>query len=83
MLGSLFLLLAIVVMVGALVMRKRVHRTVQGERPITGDDPVLEEILSGGEGWREDDEPLDEEHIRDEEDRFWEQEWEDPEDWRG
>lgn len=82
MLGTLFLILAVVVVVAAMVARRRVGRVVDGERPITG-DPLLREILSEGDGWAEEDEPLDEDRIREEEDRFWSEEWDRPEDWRG
>lgn len=82
MLGTLFLILAVVVVAAALMARRRVDRTVKGDRPITG-DPLLREILEEGEGWDDDEEPLDEERAREEEDRFWAEEWDRPEDWRG
>lgn len=82
MLETFFLLLSIVVIVGALVMRGRVRRRVRGDDPMT-DDPVLRDILSGSDAHDEDAEPLDEDRIREEEDRFWEQEWDDPDEWRG
>jgi hypothetical protein len=81
--GTLFLLLAVVVVVGGLLMRSRFQRSVEGRDPMT-DDPVLKEILARGDAPPlEEDEPLDEEAAREAEDRFWEEEWDRPEDWRG
>lgn len=82
MLGTLFFLLAIVLVVGALVMRRRVRDTVEGDRPVVG-DPLLKEILPDGAAWDDDDEPLDEDRARAEEDRFWDEDWDEPEEWRG
>jgi hypothetical protein len=82
MLGTLFLILAVFVILAALWSRSRVKRRLDGDEPITG-DPLLREILSESDAWDEDDEPLDEDRIREEEDRFWAEEWDQPEDWRG
>ncbi|MEX2530457.1 MAG: hypothetical protein WD960_06750 [Gemmatimonadota bacterium] len=82
MLGTLFLLMALLVVIGALFERARVRRTVDGDEPLAGDDPVLRGILRESEAWEE-DEPLDEDEIREEEDRFWEEDWGGSEEWRG
>jgi hypothetical protein len=84
MLGTLFLLLALLVLAGALFARARTGRAVRGQDPVGSGDPVLDEILAGGGGtWEEDDDPLDEDRIREEEDRFWEREWDEPDEWPG
>jgi len=81
--GTLFLLLAVVALVGGFLMRSRVRKTLEGREPMT-DDPVLRDILAQSDTWEADEgEPLDEDEIREAEDRFWEQEWDRPEDWRG
>lgn len=82
MLGTLFFLMAAVVLVGGFLMRSRVRRTVEGEDPMT-DDPVLRDILAQQDRSSPDDPPLDEEEAREAEDRFWAEEWDRPEDWRG
>ena len=46
------------------------------------DDVVLDQILTTGEVWVDEDEPLDLEGIDDEEERFWSESWDEPtEDW--
>ncbi len=84
MLSSVFFLMAVVVILGAILARSRVRRRLDSHDPMT-DDPVLREILAESDTWPEEEEadPLDEEEIREAEDRFWEQEWDRPEDWRG
>ena len=84
MLSTFFLLMAVVVILGAVLVRSRVQARLEHNDPMT-DDPVLREILSESDAWPEDEDtdPLDEEEIREAEDRFWEQEWDRPEDWRG
>lgn len=42
------------------------------------DDQVLEEILTHGEVWIDEDEPLDLEEIDHEEERFWSESWDEP-----
>jgi len=82
-LSTVFFLMAVVVILGALLVRSRVRRRLEGRDPMT-DDPVLRDILARSDaGPEEEGDPLDEEEIREAEDRFWEQEWDQPEDWRG
>ncbi len=82
MLGTLFFLLAALVVIGGVLMRGRVRRVVDSRDPMT-DDPVLREILSQQDGEPDLAPPLDEDEIREAEDQFWEEEWDRPEDWRG
>ncbi len=77
MLGTLFVILAAVVLVGGLLSRRRVQRTVEGEDPVVTDE-LLRSLLQEGE---EDPEPLDEDEIRKAEDEFWDEPWDDPEEW--
>lgn len=48
-------------------------------------DPLLDELLADSdtnpETW-EQGEPLDEDRAREAEDRFWEEDWDHPEEWR-
>lgn len=82
MLGTLFFLLAALVIVGGLLFRGRLRKSVDGRDPMT-DDPLLREILSESGARGPEAEPLDEDAIREAEDEFWSQEWDEPEDWRG
>jgi hypothetical protein len=82
MLGVLFAVLSIVVLLGWIVRRREIRETVEGERPMVTDE-VLRRILSEGELEVPEEEPLDEEEIRDAEDEFWDQTgWDDPEEFR-
>lgn len=79
MLGILFAVLSVVVLAGWLVQRREVRETVEGRRPVVTDD-TLREIMEHGSFEATEDEPLDEEEIREAEDEFWEgSEWDDPE----
>ena len=82
MLGTLFFFMAALVVVGGLLFRGRLRRRVDGRDPMT-DDPLLREILGQGGAQGPDEPPLDEDAIREAEDEFWSQEWDQPEDWRG
>jgi hypothetical protein len=78
MLGTFFIILAAVVLAGGLMARTRIRRTVEGDAPVVTDE-VLRRILEEGEVPPEEVDPLDEEEIREAEDRFWEEEWDEPE----
>jgi len=45
------------------------------------DDDAIQRILETGELFLEEDEPLDLEEIDQEEERFWSETWDEPEDW--
>jgi hypothetical protein len=78
MVTTLFLVLAGIVLAGGLIARRRVRGAVKGDVPVVTDDVmrrILEEGAAGGEGH----EPLDEDEIREAEDRFWDEEWDRPE----
>lgn len=82
MLGTFFIILAAIVLLGGIIRRRRVQHTVQSGRPIVGDE-LLRSILRDSEENHEDEEPLDEDEIRAAEDEFWEENWDDPDAWRG
>jgi len=83
MMGTLFLFLAVLVVAAGLLSRVRYRRVSGGEETV-GSDDFLKELL-GGEGGAEDEggEGFDEDEIREAEDRFWEDDWDEPEEWRG
>lgn len=45
------------------------------------DDDAIAKILERGELYLEDDEPLDQQEIDEEEERFWSETWDEPEEW--
>jgi hypothetical protein len=78
MLGTLFIILAAIVLAGGLLSRRRIRDTVEGDVPLVTDE-VMRRILEEGDVSPDDDEPLDEDRIREAEDRFWDEEWDRPE----
>jgi hypothetical protein len=62
--------------VGGLVARRRIRDTVHGDVPVVTDEVMRRILEEGGPG--EEDEPLDEGEIREAEDRFWDGEWDRP-----
>lgn len=79
----LFGLLALLVAGAWWVQRRQVRDVLEGRRPVV-DDEVLDRILGEGrvEFGEEPEEPLDEEAAREAEDRFWEEDWDEPEEFR-
>lgn len=45
------------------------------------DDDAIATILERGELYLEEDEPLDQQEIDEEEERFWSESWDEPEEW--
>lgn len=80
MLATFFIVLAAIVIAGGLLARRRLDRVARGEEPVVTDD-VVRRILREGELPADELEPLDEDAIREEEDRFWAEEWDEPEEW--
>lgn len=78
MTSAVFVLLAILVLAGGFYARRRIREAVQGRRPVVTDE-VMRRILEEGAAGETEDEPLDEEAIREAEERFWDEEWEEPE----
>jgi hypothetical protein len=72
------LLAALTVAAGWSVYERR--RRLLQRRPLVDDD-AIRAILDTGELHVEDDEPLDLEEIDQEEERFWSESWDEPDDW--
>jgi hypothetical protein len=70
------ILLGIVALAAGLVYRTRLIRAIGGSPPIVTDELVrqIEEV-----GYVEIDDPLDLDEIQEEEARFWEEKWDEPE----
>jgi hypothetical protein len=73
--------IALAVVIAGALTRRAIFRTVRGEEPIITDE-VLRRVLEGGSVEHPDAEgSLDEEQIRQAEDEFWSESWDDPEPW--
>lgn len=82
MIGWIFAVLSVVVLLGWVERRRRIRRTIRGDRPLVGDDQ-LRQIMRDGRVEVDDPGELDEEEIRRAEDRFWDESaWDDPEEFR-
>lgn len=74
----LFLGLALLVLVVGVVVRWRIRRhTDRGDLEVT--DDVVRQIERVGRVRTDEREPLDRDRIREEEDRFWSETWDEPE----
>lgn len=69
-------LAALTIAAGVTVRQRRVS-AYRARGPLV-DDTVVEQILTRGEVWLDDDEPLDLAEIEDEEQRFWSERWDEP-----
>jgi hypothetical protein len=71
-------LLGVLAFAAGLVYRSRLTRVIRSGEPVLTDDMVrqIEE-----QGRVDVDEPLDLEQIQDEEARFWEEQWDEPDEW--
>lgn len=76
MVTTLFLILAGIVIVGGLAATRRIRDTVDGDVPVVTDEVMRRILEEGGSG--DEEEPLDEDEIREAEDRFWDEEWDRP-----
>jgi hypothetical protein len=72
------LLTGLLALVAGFLYRARVSRAVGQRGPALSDDMVRQIEESG---WVEVDEPLDYEEIQQEEARFWEEPWDEPDEW--
>ena len=78
----MFLGLAVLVLVAGFVVRRRIHRrTRSGGFEVT--DEVVRQIEREGRVRTDEREPLDRDRIREEEDRFWSETWDEPESFWG
>ena len=78
MIGYLFVALAALVPVAGWRVRHRLHR--QARSKVT--DEIVQQIETLGRVDAEDVEPLDMERVQGEEDEFWAQTWDEPEEHR-
>jgi hypothetical protein len=69
------LLIGLLALAACLIHRSRLAREVGGQESVLSDD-MIRQIESSG--WIEVDEPLDHREIREEEARFWEEPWDEP-----
>lgn len=69
--------LAALTIAAGVTMRQRRVSAYRSEGPRV-DDAVMQQILTRGEVWLDDDEPLDLDEIDDEEERFWSERWDEP-----
>ena len=67
---------ALLAVMGGLIYRSRLGRMDGRTRPLT--DDMIRRIEAQGNLHVEDDEPLDMQHIREEEERFLEETWDEP-----
>ncbi len=70
------ILLALLALTGGLIYRTRLGRMGTRRRPLT--DDMIRRIEEDGNINVEDDEALDLQHIREEEERFLEETWDEP-----
>lgn len=70
MTGWIFAALSVLVLVAGAAARRRILRRTRPTADGLSDDDVRQ-IEEGGLFFREDDEPLDMDEIREEEERFW------------
>jgi hypothetical protein len=68
---------ALLAIAAGLLYRNRLE-TVASEDSSALDDDLIRQIER--QGWIELEEPLDLDHIREQEQRFWEESWDEPED---
>lgn len=71
-----WLLLATLVVVAGRSIRARARPSASAPPPV--DDAVLERILTDGVVTTDEDEPLDLQEIEEEEERFWSESWDEP-----
>lgn len=72
--------LALLVFLGWLRIRARLRAKREGREPRV-DDRALRRIMEEGRLETDEDEPLDLDEIDEEERRFWEESWDEPEHW--
>lgn len=73
--------LAVAVIIAGWLTRRTILRTVRNEEPMITDELLRRVLEEGSVEHPGADEPLDEDRIRAEEDRFWSESWDDPEPW--
>jgi len=77
---NVWTLLGILVVLGGIAYRLRLHEAVGRRRTPLSDDQIRR-IEETGRLDVESEEPLDTDEIRRAEDEFWEETWDEPEEW--
>ena len=72
--------LTVLVVTAGVSLRMRLRDRVEKSRSIV-DDAAVEEILATGALTTDEDSPLNIEQIDDEEQKFWSQTWDEPDEW--
>ena len=72
--------LTVLVVTAGVSLRMQLRDRVEKNRPSV-DDAALEEILAPGALTTDEDSPLNIEQIDDEEQKFWSQTWDEPDEW--
>lgn len=78
MTGGFLLVLALLAMAGGWLLRRRIGRAREGGRAHLSDE-MIRRIEEEGRLHRPDNEPLDLDQIRREEEQFWDETWDEPE----
>ena len=73
-------LLAVLAVVGGVVVRRRLGTSLKNADSALDDDAVRR-IVETGSLTLDEDPPLDMDEIEAEEERFWSETWDEPEDW--
>lgn len=79
-LALLFGFLLALVAVTGVRLRGRIRRRLHPRAPVVDDD-AMAQILERGVLTVDDDPPLDQDEIDEEERRFWSERWDEPEEW--
>lgn len=72
--------LGLLAVVGGAVVRRKLGASLEDAEPAVDDDAVRR-ILETGTLTLDQEPPLDMEEIEEEEERFWSETWDEPEDW--
>jgi hypothetical protein len=73
-------LLGLLALAAGLTFRSRLTRVIRSGDPVLTDD-MIRQIEEQGRVDVESDEPLDHDQIQEEEARFWEEHWDEPDEW--
>ena len=81
MAGALtWFVLGALVLLGGVVVRRKLDASLDDAEPSLDDDAIRRIVETGTLGVDEDP-PLDLEEIEEEEDRFWSESWDEPDEW--
>ncbi len=81
--GAWLILLSVLAITCGFFARRRIQRIVRERDPLVTDEVLRSLLEEGTVEYDDPDEPLDEGEIREAEDDFWSDEWDDPGPWAG